>query len=377
VSVREGLIVVLPDGAVAQPQWMHVLDGAVVQRGTGTRWLEACGLQALADDCVVMLVPPAALTTLHWVSHPGMPARQGRAAARMAALADAIAPAETLLAATDTNEDPARPHVVALVARLDMQHWLLWAEQHGLDPDILVPAALLLPEPVEGEARAFVAGEVGGVPLLRGRDSAFPADEPFARALTGDAPVSAAGPDAITAAAIAALAAAPLNLRQGEFARRVRLAVDRRQLTRIAVWGGLIALASLLIALTGILRYHYAASRLDTESLALAGSVLPDAQDPNRVVADLDQRLAERGAGAYTFTGPFAGLLTAMQGTPSVSLSRLSRGADGLLTATLASARAEDINTVLLALQSAGFSITATSSQDNSGRVLADVTVRP
>jgi general secretion pathway protein L len=55
----------------------------------------------------------------------------------------------------------------------------------------------------------------------------------------------------------------------------------------------------------------------------------------------------------------------------------MSRTADGLLSAQLAAARVEDINIVLTGLQNAGFTITATSQQDPSGRTLADITVRP
>ena len=65
-----------------------------------------------------------------------------------------------------------------------------------------------------------------------------------------------------------------------------------------------------------------------------------------------------------------------MQDAPGVALTTLSRDADGMVRATLASAKAEDINIVLLALQAAGFTITATSSQDPGGRTLAEITVR-
>jgi general secretion pathway protein L len=65
-----------------------------------------------------------------------------------------------------------------------------------------------------------------------------------------------------------------------------------------------------------------------------------------------------------------------MQDVPGVSLTTLSRDPDGMIRATLAAAKAEEINTVLLALQAAGFTITANPSQDAGERVLADITVR-
>lgn len=373
MSVRDGLIVMLPDAPNAEPSWMRVVDGAAVQSGGGTGWLEAGGLTALPAGCIVMLVPPAGLTVLHWICYPDMPVRQGRAAARLAALAQSIGPADSLLSATDENGDPARGHLVAIASRIDMQHWLLWAQHHGLDPDIVLPAPLLLPEPGE----AYVSGMIGGTMLLRGENMAMPADEAMAVAVAADAATVPLSAESVNMGALSALDTPALNLRQGDFAKRPRFSVDRQQVARVAVWCGIIALVSLLITLIAITRYHVATSRLDTETLALARTVLPDAEDTAQVEGAIDARLAERGVGAYGFTGTAAGLFTAMQATPDVSLSRLARSADGMLSATLASTKAADINVVLLALQSAGFRITATSSIDTSGRVLADITVKP
>lgn len=369
MSVREGLIVALPEQG--EPLWMRVVDGAVTQSGVGANWLAACGLTALPEDATVLLVPPAALVTLHWVEHPDLAPRQGRAAARLAALAGGLVPADQLFAAADENDNPARPHLIAVAARSDMQHWLLWAQHHGLDPDIIVPAPLLLPEPAEGFHRALIAGE----PVLRGRDMALAGDM-IVTGLIDEAAIRDVPIDQVTALAVAALERPPIDLRQGDFAKRVRRPVDERTLTRIMLWSGLILLASVLIALIGIARHHVAASNLDGESLALARQVVPGAGDLDQADAEMERQLAARGAGAYAFTAPVAGLLSAMQDAPGVSLTALSRDPDGMIRATLAAAKADDINQVLLALQAAGFTVTATPSQDPGGRTLADITVR-
>ncbi|MCB4862160.1 type II secretion system protein GspL [Sphingobium sp. PNB] len=369
--MSEGLIVALPERPGAEPLWMRVANGAVVQKGAGTNWLAACGLTALPGDMTVMLVPPAALVTLHRGAYPDLPARQGRAAARLAAMAGGIVPADQLFAAADDNDDPARPHCVAVAARADMQHWLLWAQHHGLDPDIIVPAPLLLPEPQEGFERALVGGEA----VLRGSDLALAGDLALPE-LIGDAAVRDVPADQIEARAIAALDRPPLDLRQGDFAKRVRRSFDKRTMARIAVWSGLILLVSLSIALVGLAKQHFAASALDAESLALARQVVPGATDVLQAEAEMDRQLAARGAGGYAFTAPVSGLLSAMQDVPGVSLTALSRDPDGMIRATLAAAKGDDINSVLLALQAAGFAITATPSQDPGGRMLADITVR-
>ena len=367
--VRDGLIAFLAEQG--EPLWTRVVDGAVVQQGTGANWLAECGLTELPQGAVVMLVPPAALVTLHWTRHPDLPPRQGRAAARLAALATGIVPADQLFAVADRNEDPARPHIVAVAARADLQHWLLWAQHHGLDPDIIVPAALLLPEPDEGFSRGVVGGEM----LLRGVDFALPGDIAMAQ-IVGDAPVRDVPAEQVMATAAAALADPPLDLRQGDFAKRVRRSVDKRTLGRIMLWSGLILIISLMIALIGMAREHVTAGRLDAESLTLAREVAPGADNLDVAEAEMDRRLAERGAGAYAFTAPVAGLLAAIQAEPGVSLTALSRDPDGMIRATMAAAKADEINRVLIALQAAGFTITATPSQDPGGRTLADITVQ-
>ena len=370
MSVREGLIVVLPQQG--EPLWMRVVEGAVVQGGTGANWLAACGLTALPDDAIVLLVPPAALVTLNWIEYPDLAPRQGRAAARLAALAGAIVPADQLFAAADENEDPARPHCIAVAARADMQHWLLWAQHHGLDPDIMVPAPLLLPEPQEG----FERGMIGGEAVLRGTDLALAGDLALPE-LIGEAVVRDVPAGQIDARAIAALARPPLDLRQGDFAKRVRRSFDKRTMARIALWSGLILLASLSIALVGLAKRHLAAASLNAESLALARTVVPGANDLVQAEAEMDRQLGARGAGGYAFTAPVSGLLSAMQDVPGVSLTALSRDPDGMIRATLAAARVDDIDSVQLALQAAGFTITVTPSRDPGGRMLADITVRP
>jgi general secretion pathway protein L len=369
MSARDGLIVALPEGAGLPPLWMRVVDGAIVQTGAGANWLAACGLAELPSADRVMLVTPVAATMLRWAAHPDLPARQGRAVARMEALREAILPADQLFAAVDVNEDPATPHLVGVTARADLTHWLLWAQHHGLDPDVIVPASLLLPQPEEGFSRGLIAGET----VLRGVDMALPGDM---ASMVGDAPVRDVPADQVNARAVAALTAPPLDLRQGEFAKRVRREWDIAALRRIALWCGVILLVSLVISLTGIVKQYAAASDLDEQSLTLAKQVLPQATDAEQAQAEMDRLLAARGAGTHGFAPPVAALMTAMQNSPNVSLTALSRDASGLVGATLASARAEDINAVLLALQAAGYTITATSSQAPSGQVLAQITVR-
>lgn len=373
MTVRNGLIVIMPSDADRAPIWMRVIDDAIVQRGAGTDWLASCGLREWPSDAPVMLVVPVQGASYHWIAMPDLPIRQGRAAARLAALDASIGQPDTMIAVTDQQDDPAAAHLVAVAARADVQHWLLWAQHHGIDPDILIPAALVLPAPVEG----FVRGAIGDDAVVRGVDIALAADDPLVPLLTGHADVVDLPEERVTEWLVRALEVPPINLRQGDFAKRTRTTVDTRQLARIAMWCGVIALISLLIALILIVKLNADASRLDAESVTIAQKVLPNANDAEAVEQDLNARLSAGGSGAYGFSGSTAGLMAAMRAAPGVSLTILDRAGDGTVKATLAAPKADDINVVLLALQASGFTITATSSSDPSGRVLADITVQP
>ena len=54
----------------------------------------------------------------------------------------------------------------------------------------------------------------------------------------------------------------------------------------------------------------------------------------------------------------------------------MAYGENGIVSATLTAVRNEDINPVLIAMQEAGFIITATPRTDATGSAQADITVR-
>jgi general secretion pathway protein L len=371
LSAVSGFIISIPAIEGGEPLWMRVVDGEMVQHGEGTGWLHATGLSELPRGDRIMLVAPVGLTNLHWTDFPELSPRQGRAAARLTALDNSIGPAEMLHVATNEAAASEDSHNVAVVARSQMAGWLLWAQHQGLDPDVILPAALLLPHPEEG----FVRGVIGGETVLRGPDSALAADDPIAPAILGDAPVTDILPEAINSAAIAALAQPPLNLRQGDFAKKGRRLLDWPGIRRIAILAGIAALGSVIIALILMAKFSLAAGAVDAESVALARTVLPRVESAAEAQAQLDARLIERG-GSLGFSAAASGLFVAMREAPNVSITNMTHSADGTLRVTLSAPRVEDINMVLIALQEAGFTITAAPQQGQGGQALADLTVR-
>jgi len=382
--VAHDYIILLAPERDAPPIWYRVDGGRIVRRGKGMGWLppqREGAPQEAGTDAVgqAMLVLPPHATTLHWIACPGMTARQGATAARLMALEASIGAhaggastgdAERLHAVVAASDDAEAPHIVAVTSHSAMAHWVGWCEAHGLGEASIVPAALMLPAPEDGFVRALI----GEADVVRGIDSSFAGDEALAPFIIGDAPVTPVPADSIDAALLRALDAPPLDLRQGSFARRSPARFDQARWTRIAIMTGGIALAALLIALVTLLRLNAETRRLNAQTVALAQTVDPAISDPETAEGRIAALLAARG-GRGGFTGVMAGLMSAMQANPNVVLTNVSQGADGALRVQLAASKAEEINEVLIAIQEAGWRLSANAVQQRGARLIADIMV--
>ncbi len=110
--------------------------------------------------------------------------------------------------------------------------------------------------------------------------------------------------------------------------------------------------------------------------MVAATQIIGSAENLEVAERRLDEKLLSENLGNNRFTVPASGLFSALQQSPGVSISRLSYGANGLVSVELTAVRNEDINLALIAIQERGYVITATPRQDASGMAKADVTVR-
>lgn len=369
--MKHDYIILLPSDREAPPSWYRVADERIVRRGRGTEWLPP-EQQQEPDGAIgtAMLVLPPHATTIHWIACPGMTPKQGAAAARLMALEASIGEVDQLHAAVAYSEDPEEPHIVAVTSQSAMNHWVEWAKEHGIAQASFVPSALLLPAPENG----FVRAPVGGADVVRGADTAFDGEEIAAALIIGDAPVTRLPADGVDDALLLALEEPPLDLRQGAFARRSPTLFDAGRLKRIAAMIGLIILCSLLVSLITVIRLNAESSRLDSQTVALAQTIDPAISDPQMAEAQITARLAARG-GRGGFTGMMAGLMTAMQVNPNVVVTNINQGTDGSLRIQLAGPQATEINDVLIAIQEAGWRISANAVQNRGNRLIADIMV--
>lgn len=347
------LLFIAPEDRLAG--WWQIDDGAVVARGGPADPLPS------PVPARVIAVAPAAAVAIHGAELAGLAPAQARAAARLLVAETSLAPIETQHVAVGEADGGDRP--VAVVDTARMTAWLEALGRHGLDPQAVLPAPLVLPRPAHGYVRA----EIGAETVLRSATTGFAEDGELTPLILGDAPVVETDGEA---ALLAALAAPVLDLRQGAFARRRRLRIDWAHVRRLAWTCVAVATVTLLIGLVEIARFEAAADRALAEAAAMAAAAAPGASP-----AMLEARLAALRGGGLGFTATAGALVAAMQATPNVELAALDFASDGLLRATILAPGAADVEALRTRLRGAGLTVEATPFQSEQGRIRGELRI--
>ena len=345
------------DEGAASGRWLRLRDGVVIARGEA--WPQA------ADGESVILVVPGTDVVCHWVDLPALAPRQALAAARLLIAEKSAEPIERVHIALGRAGDGAR--LLVLVSNDRMRGWLDAAAELGIDPDHLIPEPLLLAPP-DGRTWRW---ERGGLHNIRGPERAFAAEPALAAKLGAAEPID----DATVEAGLGdVLAAGPLDLRQGAFARRRRWRPDRVVVRRLVALVAASVLVMLAIPFALLLKYGLAADRLEAETRQVARAALhQDAADPP---AALRARLAGLRGGGAGFTASAAGLFEAVRDTPNVELASLRFETDGTLRTTATATTAQDMMALRQRLDARGFQVEQGVTQPGGGRQIAELTMR-
>lgn len=369
MSATEGLLIFIDRDNVFEG-WLHLRDG-VAARGAGLE-----GLPGLVDPVAghalpVALVVPGDAVSLHWLEVPsGLAPAQAAAAARLIASEVSAQPLADMHVAVGPEREDEPLRVVAIAPALAMAEWIALAQAQGLDPDVILPEPLLLLPPEEG----FVRYDRGGLPLFRGRADAFAIEPELAEAVLAGAPVQIGDAD-FEAGLGDALAAVPVNLRQGAFAKRRRWAIDWKTVRRLAMLAAAILLVSLAIQIVTIMRYTFAADALELEAGEIAAAALPGTSPVGDSAAALERRLAELRGSGVGYGAMTSMLFNAVRATPNVQLSRLSFDGDGSLRATVGG-DAASVAALAASIEAAGFSVEVAPAGVAGGQSTSEIVVR-
>ncbi len=374
-----GLVLALPVSPAQPIGWWQLEDGVTIssgQAGTLDSDAELADILSSSDDMRVMALLPASETTVYFSKWPELAPAQAAAAASLQTAKKLMGQAEEVHCASAALSDTSPVRAVsAAVSGQYLASWLEALALAGIDPDIVMPAGLLLPEPDEGA----IAGDAGNGPVIRTADTVF-SDEPALRdILLGDIAVTQLNTDEMQAQIASSFADPPLNMRQGIYAKKHAFKwLTRQQIRTLAIMAAALITLSLAIFLVQIGKYAIATEMVKSRALAEAQQIFPNVADIAGAEQMADAELRQRGAGTRMFTVPTAALFSAIEPLGTISVRQMSYQADGTISVTLAAVRKEDIDSALILLQQRGYAVTVPPAltQDATGSVVANITVR-
>lgn len=368
MSANDALLIFIDDQS-AVAGWLRLDEGAVIARGAGLEGLPALGHPEAADPLKVVAIVPGELVAIHWFDVPeGLAPAQAAAAARLMASEISAQPFAEMHAAVGEPGEGGTVHTVALVPADTMARWIANLHAHGLDPETIVPETLLLKPPAEG----FVRHNRGEIALFRGATDAFAIEPDLANLIVAGQPVETIDSAAFEAGLGDALAALPVNLRQGAFARRRRWKVEWPLLRRLG-WLALALLAvTLAIQVASILRYTFAADALEDQAAAVARQAVPGAGGS----AQLEERLvALRGSGVG-YSAIAATVFGAVRDTANAELTAILYDRDGSLRVTVQGDGPATVDALRSRIEANGLVVSAGPLRSGGGRQIAELTVR-
>jgi general secretion pathway protein L len=298
-----------------------------------------------AEGESVIGIAPASAVSLFRADLPDLAPAQALAAARLLAADRTAAPIETLHVAIGAA-DQSGGLWVAVVDKALAGTWVAGLDAIGCDDAPIIPAAMLLPAPAAG----FTTAEIGGETILRSTTLASVDDPVLSPLLVGDAPAVALGAATVAALFDDAADDPPFDLRQGTFARKKSWHFAPRDGRRLAYAAFALALISLAIPVTEVIRLNRASAAMEAKTALLESASLGDG-------ASAEERLAAlRGPGAG-FNATITAVRAAVLATPNAELSNASFDRDGQLTVTAHASAPTELEALRNHIIAAGFEV--------------------
>lgn len=353
--------------------WLRLANGAVTARGDGIADLPPLMLPDSGDPLRVAAAVPGDAVMVHWLDLPaGLSPPQANAAARLIAAERSAAPVDTLHVAVGPDDGDDAPRCVAIVSAEQLAAWIGRCQSVGVDPDLILPEPLLL-LPREGR---LLRHERAGTPLYRGTSEAFSVEPDLAALAFPQVEVEPVGEEGFEGGLAEAVANPAVNLRQGAFARRRRWKVDWKLVRRLSLLATAILIVSFAIQLTLIIRYTFAADRLEAEARQVASGALGEGVGVSNAPRQLSQRLAELQGSGAGYSGMASALFAAVRDTPNAELGAIAFDAGGTLRATVIGDSPATLAALAQRIEAAGLAADPGALRSMNGRQSAEMTVR-
>lgn len=338
-------------------------------------WIEGGRVLRAAPDAhaeTTILVTPGALALTRWLDLPSASEAQARAAAAHL-LGDLVASDRAHLHVALGPRGAEGRRLAAVVDRQVFAEWLHRAREDGVEPDVVIPTHLLLPDREEERALGL---RIGDQLALRGKDLALTCEPDLAPVILGQRPyLELADPREIDEVLVRAAAAPELNMLQGEFALRKKEASGGPRPVLLAALAAVALAVGLAAPAVQAARYGLAASALDRAVAAMARQIAPNYQggDPMRM---LRQAAGASGRTGGDFSASAALVFASIEQFPGARLLSAAYAPGRGLSVKVSCADFAEYERVRAALTAAGARVEEGASRNEDGAVVGEMTVR-
>ena len=322
---------------------------------------------SVEDITVMALVAPEDVRC-NWFGLSDIEGRQAESVARLRATEQSLG-----LVHSSAGSDYDDVVATATIAPEVMQRGLDRLAARGLNPDIVIPFALVVRINSDGIFRA----EMDGLTVLRGPIFAIPDELVLRDIFIGATSIETIDADIVRTMLLSASATPLLNLREGLFAkleRTIWMTAEQRTWARRLLTTLLIV--TMMMTFVTLAKYWTATASENETALVAAQKIDPAIQEIEQAESMLAASLNRQGKIQGGFAPLSAALWRSVKTSPNVSVRELRYTPDGILTVVMAAPAADNINKALVTIQQDGFRITATPRQDTTGATLVDMTVR-
>ena len=358
------LILIPATGSQPAPFLIIGADGEVLDRGALT--LDRVGAP---EPMRTVAVTPGGDVLVRWLDLPSGSAAQTRAAAAWILRDEVAAAPDRLVIVLGPPAPAGEPRMVAVVSRSLLEAWTDYLDALGVRADVFVPDVLTLEPPeADDQLRAVSFGE--GM-ALRGRRFAATVQPDLVDLVAGGRPVQAVlDPAEVERALVLAARAPAINLL--DTGERERAAVSSWK--RAAVLAALVVISPLVLILAAAARDDMAAREARTEALTIIARTAPDlAGAPDPVLAFRERLAKAPPPGGVTAAA--AALFTAVEAVEGAELDILIADPDDGVKATVSYPTYGDMDAIKAAMAEAGMLVEETSTLDDAGRVVSDITI--
>ncbi|KKC26906.1 type II secretion system protein GspL [Sphingomonas sp. SRS2] len=328
--------------------WLRLADDRVIARGS-----RIDGLPQPGEDERVFLLLLGSEVAMRWIDLPPLTEPQALTAARIAIGETSLGPVGALHIAIGRVHGGQR--LVAAIATARIAAWVEWAADAGVEIDHIVPLPLLIAYG-EGPARMWARP---GRTLVHGHALAFAIEPDLAEVMLTGQDVEPMDDARFEAELPSALAALPLDLRQGVWRRRRAWRIDSGWRGRMIRYAVAAAILLVLIPVARLARISWDSHQMRQEAGNVARATLGLGQAPEDPRAVLQRRLERLQGPGMGFVDGAAILFGAVRQTPNVELADVGFDDSGVLSARVRTASAADLAELVRRIGSGGLTVEA------------------